>query len=1214
MERINPMVYRIRLPDNYPMHPVLNLEHLRKYHVSPPEFGERTKLPDTRDYLQPTEEYVVEAILGHAIKPRKDGNQRMFRTMSVAPVNTNGHARFAHTRLPCLAGYRGLPGIYTAMSFDLRHLPRITSRLVKMDGHIYELWSPNSTQLPFLPGTPRPDWLPVIPKLLAERRYDGHAGKHDCLHAPQYHRRVTKHWPFMRRASMVQTGDYAELAYVPVSGFWQCDDLDKRRGHLDPSFIQGLSALRRLLDLQMETFRELAECKSRSSRPGTLSDWELRPAYASEGRIAHLLGVRYWDEAVDLVVAVQRGLREKEAWLHLFEVRNQQRRLSFEELRREEMPMAKEKFMGFWVNGMDEEPVLRHMRAGVPCFIVHEYVSSSSTREEVGDVKIFHDFLEGTETLERLGDNNPYQQLARQQGALDNIALGDDGRGLQLPALATDEMRSSSLYLEQLAPLELPPLPPRAILEAQEPQPSAAAPSEAAPLKDWRPYSTSQVPSGPRPLLATSWQPSGRAAPAPPRLDYTTLPLPMPAASAPTSTPPTKADKYLARPLEYRSLDPQRSPWIVPPPIQKAKDKGKWTKFELDEVHGLPAFVRRGADAQVESSSLWYDRDNKRRLYFGHFVPPAGVVDEDHFGAPVPRHPFFAEDGNRWAPQPPSSWMYSTQDSPRYNVGKRAVAPAPSRLPLLNNADRAREEEMKGKGKAATTAEYESEEDEYGMVVDVPDPVEAPSCVVVVDGLDELISAVGFVRLARDAFYAGRATPRAVIRAQGQMWMRFGSITQGRGAFGALGSVAYGIGVRFRPEAEFEERLRYTTDVWYPDSDVDSPTQDVTMRDASAVEETTASAGSSAIMAASPPSTDKTSPLTSPSTPVLTAPRSPSLDTQRAEPSAPALTMPDVEQPPTPSPVVSPRAIPPSPASTPAPSAQPPTAPVVSPRAIPPSSASTPAPFAQPPTAPRAMRDAAPLPRKMFLGDRLTSAAPKAPLLPPGPTTPLLRRIEGGRVPLAQRLADPSQPLAERLQAPPLLDRLGGSLANLLPLSEDLRSTSAEQFEREEGQLEAAQDSATNQDDVQAPGKGKRKVRRGNRAGKLAREQARLKEERRALAQQEMVATASPDVAIVAPIPQPQNAVASSSAVTLDVVAPLPAIEAEEATWNEYALEAFGSFSAPPVQMAPSPPPLPESGPPGADAAELIAPYEEEDVALRWDDGDDEDRPYAGPF
>jgi hypothetical protein len=78
MEKINPVVYRLRLPDTYKMHPVFNLEHLRKYHVSDPKFGERSKLPDTRDYLKATEEFVVEAIIGHKIKPRKEGNQRMY--------------------------------------------------------------------------------------------------------------------------------------------------------------------------------------------------------------------------------------------------------------------------------------------------------------------------------------------------------------------------------------------------------------------------------------------------------------------------------------------------------------------------------------------------------------------------------------------------------------------------------------------------------------------------------------------------------------------------------------------------------------------------------------------------------------------------------------------------------------------------------------------------------------------------------------------------------------------------------------------------------------------------------------------------------------------------------------------------------------------------------------------------------------------------------
>jgi hypothetical protein len=77
VERINPMVYRLRLPDTYSMHPVFNLEHLRKYVPSPTKFGERTELPPTRE-LRASEEYEVEAILGHRLTGKKKANRRMF--------------------------------------------------------------------------------------------------------------------------------------------------------------------------------------------------------------------------------------------------------------------------------------------------------------------------------------------------------------------------------------------------------------------------------------------------------------------------------------------------------------------------------------------------------------------------------------------------------------------------------------------------------------------------------------------------------------------------------------------------------------------------------------------------------------------------------------------------------------------------------------------------------------------------------------------------------------------------------------------------------------------------------------------------------------------------------------------------------------------------------------------------------------------------------
>jgi hypothetical protein len=78
MERINPVVYRLRLPNNYPMHPVVNLEHLKRYAPSSAEFGERVTLPPTRDVLKASEEYEVEAILGHRLTGRKDGNRRQY--------------------------------------------------------------------------------------------------------------------------------------------------------------------------------------------------------------------------------------------------------------------------------------------------------------------------------------------------------------------------------------------------------------------------------------------------------------------------------------------------------------------------------------------------------------------------------------------------------------------------------------------------------------------------------------------------------------------------------------------------------------------------------------------------------------------------------------------------------------------------------------------------------------------------------------------------------------------------------------------------------------------------------------------------------------------------------------------------------------------------------------------------------------------------------
>ena len=78
MEKINPLVYRLRLPANYPMHPVFNVQHLRKYRESPARFGDRDELPETRDVVPEQEEYEVEDILGHRYTSKRSGSRLQY--------------------------------------------------------------------------------------------------------------------------------------------------------------------------------------------------------------------------------------------------------------------------------------------------------------------------------------------------------------------------------------------------------------------------------------------------------------------------------------------------------------------------------------------------------------------------------------------------------------------------------------------------------------------------------------------------------------------------------------------------------------------------------------------------------------------------------------------------------------------------------------------------------------------------------------------------------------------------------------------------------------------------------------------------------------------------------------------------------------------------------------------------------------------------------
>lgn len=338
-----------------------------------------------------------------------------------------------------------MPSILSAMSFNLLQLPRVSSRLVRTNGRTFELWSPNSSQLPFLPGVFRSDFFPEVPRNPSERRYDGHVGVHDCLYVPQYLRQDVGHWPFMRRITQVGSDNYAAAAFAPLVDYWEDAGPNTLAGQLDPAFIDRLSALSRELQARMLALRPLLSATSVT--------WENRPAFATVASIEMLRRVRYWDEAVDLGVALQRNLWEMEAWVLFVGQRKTWNALNLCALRNTTMEVADEQYIGRWVNGTSEEVVLRYMHSRIPCFVVHEYQSDEMPRT---GVRTFQNFLQNTEVEALLSDMNPYQQIARRAGLLDSITVGEDGRGMAPFATAEAERRSSSVYLEGL-PRPIPP-------------------------------------------------------------------------------------------------------------------------------------------------------------------------------------------------------------------------------------------------------------------------------------------------------------------------------------------------------------------------------------------------------------------------------------------------------------------------------------------------------------------------------------------------------------------------------------------------------------------------------------------------------------------------------------------------------------------------------------------------------------------------------------
>ncbi|KAF8066850.1 hypothetical protein FPV67DRAFT_1670315 [Lyophyllum atratum] len=433
--------------------------------------------------------------------------------------NPGDSRRFSTPRLASLAGYDDPPVVDSSLRFKLP-LPTIRQHSGRFVRGQYEVWSPNSGLIPFLPGLPPPSFTGRIPVDSKLRRFDGHLGPFDDTVSPQM--LTGKPWVvFVLRPKIGQArmSEFPEHEFIHQN--WvstpSATALGATRGNVNPAYIERLANRNRLLDSLMAACVPLRD---------TYTDfWDRRPSAPSAMTVDGLGAYYAYEDAVDYGVEIQRQIKHKAAWIRFANRLLEHRWLpAIESVRREGIARADDEFLGAWINGDREEEALWLLSQRIPCFLVHKLTNTELWVVNESSFN-FPSWRHRTDVEELGPTTNGYDFVAH---------------------------RNQSAVTQWVAPL------PAATVVATEEEMECTS----ATAQGWRGPDTGPLVDAPveipRPYSPINFAPQEKE------------PIPNEATRVP--------------PMYEVVLASDRVPWIRPPPVADNQGQsGTWTKYVLDD-------------------------------------------------------------------------------------------------------------------------------------------------------------------------------------------------------------------------------------------------------------------------------------------------------------------------------------------------------------------------------------------------------------------------------------------------------------------------------------------------------------------------------------------------------------------------------------------------------------------------------------------------------